>query len=134
MVKTLSAFVSLCLLAPLVSAGCSQSQPQLNQVLHVSVRSSFLNPGSSVLQVTNVSAKPLRKVTVWFRNCDSNQQASYQIAELKPSEGREIGILEAAWALAPNEEVTIAADGFTGFRLKTYRADNGTVGIRTPLW
>lgn len=134
MIKTRSALACLSLLALLVTTGCSPSTPQLKQALHVSVRSSLLGPGTCVLQVTNVTAKPLRKLTVYFRNCDNNQQTYYNIAELKPSELREIGLLEAGWALAPNEEVTIAAEGFTGFRLQTYRADNGMVGIRAPWW
>lgn len=134
MVKTRSAFVCLSILGLLVSTGCSPSTPQLKQVLHVSVRSSLLSPGTAVLQVVNASSQPLRKVTVYFRNRDSNQQTYYTIAELKPSEGREIGLLETGWTLEPNEEVTLVADGFTGFRLQTYRADNGSVGIRAPWW
>lgn len=110
------------------------SKPPLNQVLHISVRSSLLSPGTAVLQVTNVSAKPVGKLTFYFRNRDNNQQASYQITEIKPSEGREIGVLQVGWALEPNEEITVVAEGFTGFRLETYWADNGTVGIRTPWW
>ncbi len=134
MVRTRSAFACLSLLVLLVTTGCSPSTPQLNRILHVSVRSSRLSPGTAVLQVVNASSQPLRKVTAYFRNCDSNQQTYYTIAELRPAEGREIGLLETGWTLEPNEEVTLVADEFTGFRLQTYRADNGTVGIQAPWW
>jgi hypothetical protein len=87
---------------------------------------------TSVLQIKNTSQSALPNLIMQLTNLDSKQEKYYRIDRLNPGEQKEIGILEAGWAFEPNEEIFIfMEDGrFIGVIYKTYRAENGSVGIK----
>jgi hypothetical protein len=112
-------------------------RPSLKSVIHVSVRRSLLDSSTSVLQISNISQSPLPALIMSFTNLDSKHKQYYKIDLINPGEQLEIGMLEAGWAFEPNEEIYIAIENgqYVGVTLKTYRAENGSVGIKQKgLW
>lgn len=65
---------------------------------------------------------------------NGNGQASHTILSLAAQETKEVGLLEADWAIMPNEEIRIGSLTHREVKFTTYRADDGSVGIRQSWW
>ena len=134
--------VAFCLLAAtlvLTLVGCeggrssSSGLPALSSKIRVSLRSSLLDSSTAVLQIQNTSSGALQSLVVTFVNNDSNQQRSHLVGTLESGQSTEIGMLEG-WAVEPNETVTISCASHANVKYKTYRTDDGKIGIRETLW
>jgi hypothetical protein len=53
---------------------------------------------------------------------------------LAAREVKEVGMLEANWAIEPNEEIHITSPTHQGAKFTTYRTADGGVGLRQSWW
>lgn len=133
-------FLCFCCLSLLMVGGCDSgspsgsSVPSLGPQLQVSLRPSLLDAKTAVLQIKNITGHQLQNLSLTFRNKDSNQQASYSLANLNAGEAVEIGVLEAGWSFEPNEEIEISHVRYGRAKYTTFRAEDGEVGIKQVWW
>jgi hypothetical protein len=122
-------FVLFLSLLPLF--GCGSRKESLSKILHVSMRSSALSASEGVLQLENRSDEPLVLLGI-IRNLDNNQEKAFATGTLQPSQRTEFGRLEIGWTFEPNEQITLLKpDSKSTYAIyETFRAENGTVGIR----
>jgi hypothetical protein len=126
------------LLAIALLSGCGNSR-SLDNLIHVSIRASSLDTSTGVLQIQSNTDQPIL-LGMLFENLDNKQQRQYFV-EIKPRQAVEVGILECGWGFVPNEQILIAKfipgaeereldKTVAPLRYKTYRADQGIIGIK----
>ena len=101
--------VSLCMIH---IVGCGNGPgPVSAPPISVTFRSSLLDWGNKVMQITNRSAGETLVLQVHVENKGMRQEASIS-KKVGPGETIELGILEMGWTFVKGETYSIRADGY----------------------
>jgi len=108
------------------------SLPRIEYAIDATIRPSRLESSTGVLQLTNLTKRKL-DVSLYLENKDSRQWRYHEVS-IDSYRTEEIGMLEAEWKFEPNETVKISCEGYASITYKTYRTEEGRVGIKKSLW
>ena len=118
---------------PALEAGCNHEsdgslRTSLDTVLSVSVRGSSWNGSEGVLQIGKASKTELDDLNIECNSLQNYQSAKFTLT-LAPRQVKEIGWMEG-WRILPQEHLFLYQIDHTAIEFDTYRAEDGSVGIR----